>query len=80
MRNLEVAEAELVLEVIEQLVAELGLDLVPAEIDVDAATSILNEVINGEEEESADAEVGGPENEMVAEAAACAPGMERSPE
>lgn len=76
MRNLEVPEAELVLEVIEQLVAELGLDLVPAEIDVDSATSILNEVINGIEEEPTDDEVAYVEDPMVAEAEACPAAVE----
>jgi hypothetical protein len=56
-RELNVPEAELILEVIEQLVAELGLDLVPAEVDVDSATGILNEVINGGEEEVTEVEM-----------------------
>ena len=49
-------DAAAVLEVIEQLVAELGLEAVPAEIDVDGAVQLLNEEIygdkvNGSEEE-----------------------------
>jgi len=53
-------DAAAVLEVIEQLVAELGLEAVPAEIDVDGAVLLLNEEIYGvkrdgsEEEGSAD--------------------------
>lgn len=51
-------DAAAVLEVIEQLVAEIGIDAVPAEIDVDGAVLLLNEEIygekvNGSEEEGA---------------------------
>lgn len=41
-------DAAAVLEVVEQLVAELGLEAVPAEIDVDGAVLLLNEEIYGD--------------------------------
>ena len=44
-------EANAVVEVIEQLVAELGVDSVPSEIDVEGALKIMNEVLYGSEEE-----------------------------
>lgn len=62
-------EAAAVVEVIEQLIAELGIDKVPQEIDIDGALVILNEVIYGEDdgskEEGADTPVGSAEAQVV---------------
>ena len=58
---MQLHEKEYVQEVIEALVAELGVHNVPAEIDVDGAIALLNaddtEAQNAGEEESSDAEM-----------------------
>lgn len=57
---MNVYEREAVIEVIEQLVAELHPDNVPSEIDVEGALKVLNqeEEVNAREEEGTEAEMG----------------------
>lgn len=66
-------EAASVRETIERLVAEVGVENVPEDIDVDGALEILTKVIYGSEEEVSLSEVAGLEDALVAEAEADAP-------
>lgn len=61
---MNVYERDAVREVIEQLIAEIGPDNVPSEIDVEGALKLLdqdNEDTNAPQEESSDAQVEAPE-------------------
>lgn len=70
-------DAAAVREVIESLIAEIGIDNVPVEIDVDGALAALNEEIyGGAKEEGAVPEMADSEEALVAEADVCTPAVE----